>query len=168
MIELDMEKLNRKIAELTADSYQTFVVLSDKGAVVTFDQESEILPHKPRTYSPELPDAFVSKLAERSAGYSEETGPSGDMTVVTYRQNRLGWSLYVFIKEQYFYQSTAKLYSNYQTIALIWIGVLLFITFTMSRYMTRPIRVLAAKMDRVRDMEVVPNITVTRGTKSAG
>ena len=162
VVELDLEKLRSKLAELTSGGYQAFLLQSDKGNVVTFDPDSDMLPHKPRTYMPELPDDFAAAMFALPAGTSDSQGADGRLTVVKSGMNRLGWSLIVFIKDRYFHASIIRLYDNYKSAAVIWTAVLLIVTFAMSKYLTRPIRILAAKMDRVRDMEVLPRITVDR------
>jgi len=162
VIELDLEKLNRKISVLTSDSYKTFVVISDKNKVVTFDRESEMLPQRPGGYHEDLPQSFVERLAELPSTASELQESTGKMVAVKSGQNRLGWTLIVLIKEHYFYQNVNRLFDTYKTAACIWIVILLFLAYAMSRYLTKPIRTLAAKMDRVHDMGVIPRIMVRR------
>lgn len=162
VVELDLGKLNRKIAEVTPVG-QTFVLLSDKNAIVSYDTHTDLLPGKPNEYPTVLPDDFVAYLADMSVGAGGSfDGPNGKLVTVKSGQNRLGWSLIFFIKESYFYQNIAALYANYQTVAIVMLAVLLLAAFGMSRYMTHPIRMLAARMDRVRDMAVVPNIPIRR------
>lgn len=161
IVELDLGKLNRKITEVTPVN-QTFVLLSDKNNVVTYDRQTELLPSVPHAYLTVLPDDFVAYVADLSVGTGQCDGPNGRLAIVKSGQNRLGWSLVFFIKESYFYQNIAALYDNYKSAAIVMLAVLLLTAFTMSRFMTRPIRMLAARMDRVRDMAVVPSITVRR------
>ncbi|MBP3963095.1 cache domain-containing sensor histidine kinase [Paenibacillus lignilyticus] len=162
VIELNLENLNRKISELTSGSYQTFVIMSDKDKVVTFDRDNGILPQKPDTYHEDLPESFVGKLAGLPVTASEVNGSTGKLVVVKSGQNRLGWTLLVLIKDRYFYQNVIRLFDNYKAAASIWFVVLLFMAFVMSRYMTKSIRMLAVKMDRVQDVGVIPNLVVKR------
>ncbi|SFS65285.1 sensor histidine kinase [Paenibacillus sp. BC26] len=162
VIELNLENLNRKISELTSGSYQTFVIMSDKDKVVTFDRDNGILPQKPGTYHEDLPESFVGKLAGLPITASEVNGSTGKLVVVKSGQNRLGWTLLVLIKDRYFYQNVIRLFDNYKAAASIWFVVLLFMAFAMSRYMTKSIRMLAIKMDRVQDIGVIPNLVVKR------
>lgn len=162
VVELDMEKLNRKISEWTSDSYKTYVILSDKNKVVTFDRDNEMLPQKPRSYREDLPESFVGRLAELPVASNELDEPAGKLVVVKSGQNRLGWTLCVLIKERYFYQNVGRLFDNYKAAAFLWVVILLFMAFAMSRYMTKSVRTLAAKMDRVHDMGVLPSLVVKR------
>ncbi|MCZ8516992.1 sensor histidine kinase [Paenibacillus filicis] len=162
VVELDLEKLNRKISELTSNSDKTFVILSDKNKVVTFDRDSEMLPQKPRSFHEEPPEDFVGRLADLPVTASELQESTGKLVVIKSGQNRLGWTLIVLIKEHYFYQNVSRLFDNYKAAAFIWVLILLFMAFVMSRYLTKSIRTLAAKMDRVYDMEVVPSLYVKR------
>ncbi|SFJ33776.1 Cache domain-containing protein [Paenibacillus sp. UNC496MF] len=162
VIELDLDKLNRKISELTSGTYQTFVIMSDKDKVVTFDRDNGMLPQRPGTYHEDLPEAFVDRLAGLPVTATDLSGPTGKLVVVKSGQNRLGWTLLVLIKDRYFYQNVIRLFDNYKTAAGIWFGVLLFMAFAMSRYMTKSIRMLAVKMDRVHDMGVIPSLVVRR------
>ena len=162
VIELDLEKLNRKIIELTSGTYQTFVIMSDKDKVVTFDRDNGMLPQKPGTYHEDLPETFVGQLAGLPVTASEMSGSAGKLVVVKSGQNRLGWTLFVLIKDRYFYQNVTRLLDTYKTAAAIWFVILLFMAFAMSRYLTKSIRMLAAKMDRVHDMGVIPSLVVKR------
>ncbi|WP_231570992.1 sensor histidine kinase [Gordoniibacillus kamchatkensis] len=160
-MELNLEKLTAKLAELTQQN-QTFVLLSDKNELVLYDKNTELLPSKKHSYLTELPEQFVSYLGELPIGKGQADGPKGRLAVMKSGQNRLGWSLIFFIKESYFYQNIATLYSNYQNVAVVMLAVLLLAAFAMSRLMTHPIRMLATRMDRVRDMAVVPSLPVRR------
>ncbi|SDW06384.1 sensor histidine kinase [Paenibacillus sp. CF384] len=162
VIELNLENLNRKISEYTSSSYQTFVIMSDTDSVVAFDRDNGILPQKPGTYHEDLPEAFVGNLAKLPVTASEMSGPTGKLVVVKSGQNRLGWTLLVLIKDRYFYQNVIRLFDNYKAAASIWFVVLLFMAFAMSRYMTKSVRMLAIKMDRVHDMGVIPSLVVKR------
>lgn len=163
MVELDLDKLNLKLSELTSPTNQAFLIMSDKNHVVTFDMASDMLPHKPATYRPELPDDFVLALSELSVSDHEIEGPGGPLLSVKSGMNRLGWTLYTFMRTGVLYQSLNELNANYRTAGLALFLALLVVTYMMSRYVSRPLRMLIAKMDRVRDMEVVPNLIVARG-----
>ncbi|MBM7567749.1 sensor histidine kinase [Paenibacillus sacheonensis] len=162
VVELDIDKLNQKITELTSGTYQTFVIMSDKDKVVTFDRDSVMLPQRPASYHEDLPESFVGQLADLPITASELGGQTGKLVVVKSGENRLGWTLLVLIKDRYFYQNVIRLFDNYKTAAAIWFVVLLFMAFAMSRYMTKSVRTLAAKMDRVHDMGVIPSLVVKR------
>ncbi|WNR46916.1 cache domain-containing sensor histidine kinase [Paenibacillus roseipurpureus] len=161
VVELNLDKLRSKLTELSQHE-QTFVLISDRNELVSYDRQTELLPSKKNAYLTELPDDFVKHLAELPVGSQELDGPQGRMAVLKSGQNRLGWSLIFFIKESYFYQNISTLYNDYQTGAMIMLAALLLTAYAMSRLMTHPIRMLAIRMDRVRDMEVVSSITVRR------
>lgn len=161
VVELDLDKLDRKISEVTPTG-QTYVLLSDKNNVVSYDRQTDLLPGKPNAYQTELTDEFIAYAAELPVGTSQFEGPKGKLATVKSAQNRLGWTLIFFIRESLFYQNMAALYNSYKTAAILALAMLLFAAFTMSRFLTRPIRMLAAKMDRVHDVDIVPSIKIDR------
>lgn len=161
VVELDLDKLNRKITGVNSAN-QTFVLLSDKNNMVTYDSQTDLLPAKPNEYQTVLTDDFFAAVVDLPVGTSHIDGPQGPLVTIRSGQNLLGWSLVFFIKKTYFYQNISALYDNYKTVALVMLAVLLLAAFTISYFFTRPIRLLASRMDRVQDMAVVPNITLRR------
>ncbi|MFK7692355.1 sensor histidine kinase [Paenibacillus sp. HJGM_3] len=161
VVELDLNKVNSEITDVNTAN-QTFVLLSDKNELVTYDNQTDLLPAKPHEYQTVLTDEFVEAVIALPVGTSHIEGPQGPLVTIRSGQNRLGWTLVFFIKESYFYQNIAALNENYRTAAIVMLAVLLLAAFTISRFFTRPIRLLASRMDRVQDMAVVPNITLHR------
>lgn len=161
VVELDLEKLRRKMSDIST-SNQTFALISGKQEVVLYDPRNELLPMVRTVYPPALPDAFAADMAALPYGTSEYEGAAGRLVAMKSGQNRLGWSLVLFMKESYFYQSLQGLYDSYMTAGLIMLVMLFIMAFAMSRFFTRPIRLLALRMDRVRDMPLVPHRQTTR------
>lgn len=161
VVELDLDRLYRKLVEFSPPS-QAFVLLSDKGGLVLHDSGTGLLPGLASGYRTELPDEFVASIGELSIGTDRYDGPAGTLVTLRSGQNRLGWSLILFMNESYFYQGISALNDNYKTAGAIMLVLLLLATFVMSRFMTRPIRLLALRMDRVNGMVVVPIVTVRR------
>ncbi|ALS26270.1 histidine kinase [Paenibacillus sp. 32O-W] len=161
--EIDLQLLTQQIAQLLLSKNQSFAIVTKKNNVITSLQiPDRLLPYEPGVYPPQLQSGFVRKLSELPAGVSPIDGAIGPLVAVKTSPNRLGWSLYLFIEQQYFDQHLLKLYEKFRYIALIWISLLLISTCLMSRYFTSPVRKLAAKMDRVRDVEVLSPLNVNR------
>ncbi|WP_245954618.1 cache domain-containing sensor histidine kinase [Paenibacillus flagellatus] len=161
VVELDLDRLYRKLVEFSPPD-QTFVLLSDKGRLVLHDGASGLLPGRESGYRTELSDELVASFNDLSIGTDRYEGPAGPLVTLRSGQNRLGWSLILFMKESYFYQGLSDLNDNYKTAGAAMFVALLLAAFVMSRFATRPIRMLALRMDRVNDMVVVPSITVRR------
>lgn len=160
VVEFDLEKLYRNMAEISLQN-QTFVLLSDKNNVVLYGKDSELLPAD-SGYPVGLPEPFAAHLGALPVGTSGYEGPAGPLVTLKSGQNRLGWSLILIIKESFFYQNIVVLYQDYKTVGTAMLILLLIMAYVMSRFSTRPIRMLALRMDRVHDMLVVPNLTVRR------
>jgi two-component system, sensor histidine kinase YesM len=161
VVELDLEKLVRKVSEVKPEN-QTFVLISSQGQVVAYDNQTDLLPSKPEEFATVLPESFLGDVYDLPTGTSHYDGPEGRLVTLKSGQNRMGWSLIFFIKESYFYQNVSVLLNDYKTVALVMLVVLFVTAFIMSRFFTRPIRLLASRMDRVQDMEVIPTISIRR------
>lgn len=161
VVELDLEKLMRKVSEVKPNN-QTFVLISNQGQVVAYDNQTDLLPSKPGEFATVLPEAFLSDIFDLPTGTGQYDGPAGRLVTLKSGQNRMGWSLVLFIKESYFYQNVSVLLDDFKAVALVTLVVLFVTAYIMSRFFTRPIRLLASRMDRVQDMEVIPNITMRR------
>ncbi|WP_135556655.1 sensor histidine kinase [Paenibacillus cymbidii] len=164
LIEIDLDKLTNSIAPLLTNEHQTFTVISHDNRVVTKPNIlDKFLPVDPYKYPVELEESFVGRLGEMSIGVSSIKGLKDEpLVVVKSGENRFGWSLIVFIEESYFYENLVTLYNNYSTAAVFWLFVLLLTSFLMSRYFTNPVRKLVAKMERVRDFNVLSRVTINR------
>ncbi|MDF2936791.1 MAG: histidine kinase [Paenibacillaceae bacterium] len=161
VVELDLEKLMRKVSEVKPEN-QTFVLMSSQGQVVAYDNQTDLLPSKPEEFATVLPEFFLGDIYDLPTGTSHYDGPAGRLVTLKSGQNRMGWSLIFFIKESYFYQNVSVLLDDFKAVALVTLVVLFVTAFIMSRFFTRPIRLLASRMDRVQDMEVIPNINMRR------
>lgn len=161
VVELDLEKLRRKLIDISSGN-QTFAIISGKQQIVLYDTANGLLPMIRTVYPATLPDAFLADVAALPYGSGEYKGPEGPLVTLKSGQNRLGWSLVLFMKESYFYQSLKVLYDSYKTAGMIMFVILLVMAYVMSKFFTRPIRLLALRMDRVRDMAVVPNVETRR------
>ncbi|NOU93825.1 HAMP domain-containing protein [Paenibacillus sp. LMG 31456] len=168
VIEIDLIRLTNMLAQFMNTRNQTFTIVTNKNNVVnTFDATwplyyYALLPYNTAVFPPELKSAFVSQISELPVGITELNGAKGKLVAVKSGMNKLGWYFIAFIEDSYFYQNIISLYNNYKTAAFVWVLILLISSYMMSRYVTYPVRMLVAKMDRVRDMEVLPSISVQR------
>lgn len=161
IVELDLKKLHQKMIDISS-STQTFMLLSNEDRLVLYDRETNLLPSLPNAYMTELPEHFIEEAGRLKIGIDSYSGPQGKLVTLRSGQNRLGWSLILFIKEEFFYKSIAVLFETFLTAGAIMLVVLLVMALIMSRFLTRPIRMLALKLDRVQDSIIVPQVTITR------
>ncbi|SDC92970.1 Histidine kinase-, DNA gyrase B-, and HSP90-like ATPase [Paenibacillus sp. UNCCL117] len=163
VVEIDLERLTGLVAPLLLNENQTFTIISKNNNVITYtDPNDKLLPYVEGTFLPQLQPAFLDSLSELPVGVRTITGNENSLVVIKSSSNRLGWTLICFIKEDFFYQNVLKLYQNYRDAGIIWMIVLFFSTWIMTRHFTKPVRGLAAKMDRVRDLGVLSYISVDR------
>jgi two-component system, sensor histidine kinase YesM len=166
VVEIDLVQLTNMLAQFMNTKNQTFAILTNKRNVVhSFDSALplhfyRLLPYNTSVFPPELNTGFVNEAADLPIGVSELKGPQGQLVAVKSGMNKLGWYFIAFYEDGYFYQNIRSLYQNFNTAAVFWILIVLVSTYMMSRYVTHPVRTLVAKMDRVRDMEVLPSIAV--------
>lgn len=161
IVELDLKKLYQKMSDISS-STQTFLLLSNEDRLVLYDRETRLLPSLPQAYLTELPDRFLEEAAAIKNGLDRYAGPQGELVTLRSGQNRLGWSLILFMQEKFFYKSIAVLYESFLTAGAIMLVLLLLMALIMSRFLTRPIRMLALRLDRVQDSVIVPQVTITR------
>jgi two-component system sensor histidine kinase YesM len=167
VVEIELVQLTNMIAQFMNTKTQTFAIITNKRNVVhSFDIESpsssyRLLPYNTSTFPPELNMGFVDQIAELPIGTSELVGPQGELVAVKSGMNKLGWYFFAFYENNFFYQNVLSLYRNYSTAGMFWLVILLASTYMISRYITKPVRTLVAKMDRVYDMEVLHSIQAT-------
>jgi two-component system sensor histidine kinase YesM len=168
VVEIDLVRLTNMLAQFMNTRNQTFSIVTNKGNIInTFDTTwpldyYKLLPYNTSVFPPELNQHFVNEIQELPIGITEIHGSTNKLIAVKSGMNKLGWYFIAFIEDSYFYQNIIILYDNYKTAAVIWVLILLISSYMMSRYITYPVRTLVAKMDRVRDMEVLPSISMTR------
>ncbi|TDF99641.1 sensor histidine kinase [Paenibacillus piri] len=168
IIEVDLIRLTNMLAQFMNTRNQTFSIITSKNNIVNAFDASwplyyyALLPYNTSVFPPELKADFVTRIGDLPVGITELNGAKGKMVAVKSGMNKLGWYFIAFIEDGFFYQNIISLYNNYKTAALVWVVILLISSYMMSRYVTHPVRTLVAKMDRVRDMEVLPSISVQR------
>ncbi|OPH50117.1 histidine kinase [Paenibacillus ferrarius] len=167
VVEIDLVQLTNLIAQFMNTKNQTFAIITNKKNVVhSFDaglplNSYRLLPYNTSVFPPELDAGFVDKVSELPLGAAEITGPQGDLVAVKSGMNKLGWYFIAFYENSFFYQNIRSLYRNFSTAGVFWIFLVLISTYMISRYITLPVRTLVAKMDRVRDVEVLHTIHAT-------
>ncbi|MDD9269744.1 histidine kinase [Paenibacillus sp. GCM10023248] len=167
VVEIDLVQLTNLLAQFMNTKNQTFAIITNKRNVVhSFDSglplsSYRLLPYNTSVFPPELDTGFVEQIAELPLGASEIEGPQGDLVAVKSGLNNLGWHFIAFYENSFFYQNIRSLYRNFSTAGVFWIFIVLASTYMISRYITLPVRTLVAKMDRVRDMEVLHSIHAT-------
>ncbi|UVI29141.1 sensor histidine kinase [Paenibacillus spongiae] len=168
VVEIDLNKLTGLLATFMNTKNQTFAIVTGKGnAVQSFETSLplsfyRLLPYHTDVFPPRLDSSFLAEMTNLKTGVSQIDGPTGKLVAVKAGMNRLGWHFIAFYEDSYFYQNITALYRNYGNVALVWVVLLLFGSYLLSRYFAHPIRTLVAKMNRVREVEVLSGITVNR------
>ncbi|CAI6085500.1 sensor histidine kinase [Cohnella sp. JJ-181] len=158
--ELGLDLLVSRISPLI---YQSFTLVTASGNVINRMEAGErLLPVMPWTYPPELLPEFTAKLPDLKIGADNMTVKEERLIAVKSAKNRLGWSLIAFIPEDSFYKDLQPLYGNYRNATMLWVVILLFSAYMLSRTLTRPIRGLVNKMDRLHDFQVVSKLPENR------
>ncbi|MBD2867372.1 cache domain-containing sensor histidine kinase [Paenibacillus arenilitoris] len=159
--ELNLDSLTERIAPMI---YQSYILFSKDGNIINrLDSRDKLLPIRQGEFPPVLQDGFRERLSDLKVGVSSIRGVSDKpLVAVKTTTNRLGWSLAAFIEEEYFYKDLQQLNYNYRTASVVWVIILLFSAFLLSRSFTNPIRRFVEKMDRLNDVQVVAKLPVTR------
>lgn len=167
VVEIDLVQLTNMLAQFMNTKNQTFSIITNKRNVVqAFDGALplsfyRLLPYNTSIFPPELNTDFVDEVSELPLGASEIEGPQGHLVAVKSGMNKLGWYFIAFYEDSFFYQHIRSLHINFNTAGVLWIFIVLASTYMISRYVTHPVRTLVAKMDRVRDMEVLPILSAS-------
>jgi len=159
IVEIDLERLSTQLAPLLSGRERTFAVLTAGNRFVAFDESNAFMKQYDR---PQGGDAFAEDVGGVYEGVAEQLSGAPSYVGVISSRNRLGWSIIALIHESYYTQRVAGMLDNFRTTAIVWLLIIFVSTFFMTRYLTRPIRTLVAKMDRVQDVEVLPLLSVTR------
>jgi two-component system sensor histidine kinase YesM len=164
VVEIDLVQLTNLLSQFMNTKNQTFSIITNKRNVVqafegTLPSSYRMLPYNISVFPPELDPGFIDEMSELSLGVSDIEGPQGNMVAVKSGMNKLGWYFIAFYKDSFFYQHIRSLHTNFTTAGVFWIFIVLSSTYMISRYVTHPVRTLVAKMDRVRDMEVLHSIS---------
>lgn len=164
VVEIDLVQLTNLLSQFMNTKNQTFSIITNKRNVVqafegTLPSSYRMLPYNISVFPPELDTAFIDEMSELSLGVSDIEGPQGNMVAVKSGMNKLGWYFIAFYKDSFFYQHIRSLHTNFTTAGVFWIFIVLSSTYMISRYVTHPVRTLVAKMDRVRDMDVLHSIS---------
>ena len=150
LAEINIMQLTQQFRELLSSRGQSFALFTSKGNVISFDRNSNMIPYKEGSLQSEMDGQFVSDLLHLPNGVGRLQGTSGSLMAVKSNQNQLGWSLILLTDERVFRKSVIELYKQYIWIGVIWFSLLLFSAYWISRHFTRPIKLLALQMDRVR------------------
>jgi two-component system sensor histidine kinase YesM len=164
VVEIDLVQLTNLLSQFMNTKNQTFSIITNKRNVVqafegTLPSSYRMLPYNISVFPPELDAGFIDQMSELSLGVSDMEGPQGNMVAVKSGMNKLGWYFIAFYKDSFFYQHIRSLHTNFTTAGIFWIFIVLSSTYMISRYVTHPVRTLVAKMDRVRDMDVLHSIS---------
>jgi two-component system sensor histidine kinase YesM len=162
VVEIDLEMLTLRLGTLLISDYQSFAVMTSKDHFVSLDLNSPLLPYEYVEYKKKLKDTFARQLFELSEGANEIQGKQNKLVAIRSQANRLNWRVISMIDEAYFYKNIHLLNANHRNAAIVWIVILLVSVWILSRFTTKPIRILVAKMNRIREFETNQLIAVDR------
>lgn len=162
VFEINLQELSSRLATLSGNASQTFMVLSAGGRLVAGNADNKLLPY--RSYPSELPPELSRALSELPIGTSE-LRPDADRELIAVKSNmnRLGWSLIALFDEGHFFRNIGKLYASFGRAALLLVAILVIGSLLLTRTFSYPIKVLASKMDRVHDLDMPSSIHTSRG-----
>ncbi|NHN28881.1 cache domain-containing sensor histidine kinase [Paenibacillus agricola] len=161
VIEINLKEFSSRLATLSSNDFQTFMILSAGGRLVVGNPYSKLLPYP--SYPPELPGDLTAQLSGLPTGTSELAASNKQLIAIKSNMNRLGWSLVSVLDKGYFYGNIGELYATYGRAALLLVIILIVGALMISRTFSYPIITLAKKMDRVQDIDVPSYLSVSRG-----
>lgn len=162
VVEVSIEYLRQRISPWLVTSNQAFIVMSQGDRPVVYDSNSNLIPYQQGTYPYEIHDDFSKVISGKAVGINYMDYDGKALMTVKSNSNNLGWKLVAIIDQKIFNENITKLYRNFIITAILWVVVLLVGSFLLSYYFTNPIRKLALKMDRLKDLDNLPIINIKR------
>jgi two-component system sensor histidine kinase YesM len=163
LAEINTPLLTEQLSKLLNTQEKSYVLFSAQGQLISYQRNSSLLPYQLTTVPKELDTEFVQQLWNLGNGVNLIQG--GEDALLSFKSNRndLGWYLVTMTGEQYFLQSVSAVIKQFIGISMIWFTLLVVITYMISRYFIRPVKLLAVQMDRVNgDLLVNPVNTELR------
>lgn len=155
-MEINLQHLSNQISNFFPGSNQSFLIMTSEGNNVAFDRNSRLLPYQEGVYPREIADSFVRELFAMSKGTGEIPAKGATLTTVKVVSKLTGWYLIGLIDKRTYLQSANRLIVHFVQVGLVWLLLLLVVTFVLTKYFTTPIRKLALKMERVRQERMAP------------
>lgn len=163
VVEINIDYLTQRISPWLVSRNQSFIVTSPDNNLVVYDLYSSLLPYEAGIYPPVITRDFINLIGEKPAGINYMDIGNKFFMLVKSNANNLNWNLAVIIDQEALHQNVSKLYYNFIITALLWVVVLFVGSFLLSYYFTNPIRKLASRMDKVKDLESLPVLDMDRG-----
>lgn len=148
LAEVDLSRLTSQLGELLYRQEQSFMLANDFGDLISVDRGSELIP---MAYGPEgeIPEnGFLERLLQLPNGISSVAGDDRSLMTVKSNRNQLGWYLFVLTDESIFEQHAHELVRTFISYGCICFILLIACSAVITRYVTKPIRLLALQMDR--------------------
>ena len=162
VVEIDLNLLHSRLAHLLVKPGQSYVVTSSMHLPIDFQTDSELLIYEKHPTRKRLDASFLQTLLDRSAGVHDLAVGERSAVMIKSSQNLLGWNVIAIIDKVNLYSSINRLGDNFRNMAMLWFLVLLVSAVMLSRSFTKPVRHLAAKMDRVSNFDVLSPLPSTR------
>jgi len=162
VVEIDLSLVHKRLEHLLVKPGQSYVVTTSRHLPVDFQTDSDLLIYENHPTRKRLDSSFLQTLLDIPAGVRDLEVGGRSAVVIKSGQNLLGWNIISLIDKEHLYSSINRLDDNFRSTAAIWFLALIVSAFMLSRSFTKPVRILAAKMDRVRDFDVLSPLPSTR------
>lgn len=157
--EISFESIENKFFQWFVQQDRTFVITSMQNNLIVYDNSGRLLPPDVEDFSSIAPD-YMQKLNKLDEGTSIIDNDRKQLYAIKSRNSLLGWNIYVIIDKGQVDIAVTETRRNFYISMLLWIIVLVSITFFLTYYFTRPVKKLAAVMDKVNDIEKFKPIEV--------
>jgi two-component system sensor histidine kinase YesM len=149
LAEINTPLLTEQLSKLLNTQEKSYVLFSAQGKLISYQRNSTLLPYQITTVPKELDDKFTQQLWNLGNGVNLIQGGADALLSFKSNRNDLGWYLVTLTGEKYFLQSVSAVIKQFIGISMIWFTLLVVITYMISRYFIRPVKLLALQMDRV-------------------
>lgn len=156
--EINLTRLSQQLSSFFTGQNQTFVILNERGEVLSYDKRSTFIPIDRKEYHQPIEAGFALSLSRLSNGIQSLDGEFRDKLAVRSNNNRLGWSIIALTDARVFQDGIRRLQQPFLLIGAVSLLLLLALTWGISRAFTRPIKLLALQMDRIRAERLIARV----------
>ncbi len=158
--ELDLNWLNGQMNTFSRGRDQSIVILSPQGQVITVNSNRSLLPFITNTLPRTIEPNFLNQLRNVDKHVHQIRTDTHQLMSVKHTDTQLGWQLIMLIDESTFTESVQELSQKLINVGLLFLVLLFLASYLISRQFSRPIRILAAQMDRIQGEKLLLSTTV--------
>lgn len=153
LAEINMDYIETLIRPGNFLNAKTMVVLTASGRPVVYDKNSILLPLIMKNGTEEIDSVFLDILCNLNNGMDTVTYGGKKMYAIKDSGKALGYALIVLADQRLVDNDIKKLYQSILATLATMLAVLFGVIYITTYYFTRPITKMAARMDRVMDIE---------------